>query len=405
MKLRDKSLDEIADELLWWSDFEENPRDADQLHAAIEDDPAALDKISFLNQQETGTLLDRSSFTKLDFYEVDFTELARLAIAEGTHLANDEQEESGLDYLKDYSNLKLVIQDMGDMFALYLKDYEFGYMKPLGMGICEYSPTAELLELDESKRPDFIRDCVLLSIENDLWEDDFNLKNELYDYYHDIPDTKSPLVQQKIKHATLLSVKEAASKLGVSDARVKKMVADKLIDGFKLGGKLLVSESSVNKRIKHIAKHGKPTRGANKPSQLEIRKQDRQNNEQCRPTHPAKREASAHARPTIELLPGETNWNYIERQFTYLFHNKPISTVELKRLTEDGFEDYRLTNFGFSRPLFVEISRKCFDANQYRRYYKEPICGKYHLCKEWYFHPEHPSFNLDKLQKWLKRMA
>lgn len=272
MKLRDKSLNEIVNELLWWSDFEENPRDEDQLRAAIEDDPMALDKINLLNQQETGTLLDRSSFTKLDFYEVNFTELARLAIAEGAHLANDKQEEGGLDYLKDYSNLKLVIQDMGDVFALYLKDYEFGYMKPLGMGVYEYPFTAELLELDESNRPNFIKDYVLLSIENDLWEDDFNLKNELYDYYHDIPDTKSPLVQKKIKHATLLSVKEAASKLGVSDARVKKMVADKLIDGFKLGGKLLISESSIDRRNKYIEAHGKPTRSKRKVSQLELRK-------------------------------------------------------------------------------------------------------------------------------------
>lgn len=272
MKLKDKSLEEIVNELLWWSDFEEDPTDADQMRAAIEDDPLAVDKISFLNQQETGTLLDRSSFTKLDFYEVNFTELARLAIAEGVRLANEEQAESGLDYLKDYSNLKLVIQDMGDVFALYLKDYEFGYMKPLGMSVYEYPPTAELLELDKSKRPDFIKDCVLLSIENDLWEGGLNLKDELYDYYHDIPDIKSPLVQQKIKHATLLSVKEAASKLGVSDARIKKMVADKLLDGFKLGGKLLISESSIDRRNKYIKAHGKPTRSKRKVSQLELRK-------------------------------------------------------------------------------------------------------------------------------------
>lgn len=265
MKLKEKSLDEIIDELLWWSDFEEGPEDVDQLRAAIKDDPSAIDKINFLNQQEEGALLDKSTFTKLDFYEVEFTELARLAIAEGEYSAANNQGD-GFDYLKDYSNLKLLIQDMGDVFALYLKDYEFGYMKPLGIGIYNYPLSAELLELDESNRADFIKENILLSIENDLWEDDFNLKDELYDYYHEIPDIKSPLIKQRANFDDLLSVKEAASKLGVSDARVKKMVADKLLDGYKFGGKLLITESSVDKRIEYIKVHGKPTRSKKKPN-------------------------------------------------------------------------------------------------------------------------------------------
>ncbi len=265
MKLKEKSLDEIIDELLWWSDFEEDPEDIDQLRAAIKDDPSAIDKINFLNQQEEGSLLDKSTFTKLDFYEVEFTELARLAIAEGEYLAANRQG-GGFDYLKDYSNLKLLIQDMGDVLALYLKDYEFGYMKPLGLGIYNYPLSAELLELDESNRADFIKENVLLSIENDLWEDGFNLKDELYDYYHEIPDIKSPLIKQRVNFDDLLSVKGAASKLEVSDARVKKMVADKLLDGYKFDGKLLITKSSVDKRIKYIKEHGKPTRSKKRPN-------------------------------------------------------------------------------------------------------------------------------------------
>lgn len=109
-------------------------------------------------------------------------------------------------------------------------------------------------------------------------------------------------------------------------------------------------------------------------------------------------------RPNTDLLPGEKNRDYIERQFAYLFENKLISPFEKKKLVEEESKDYRLTNFGFGRPLFVEHPQNCLDSNKYRRYYARPIHEKYHLCKEWYFDPEHPSYNLDKLQRWLGRM-
>lgn len=107
---------------------------------------------------------------------------------------------------------------------------------------------------------------------------------------------------------------------------------------------------------------------------------------------------------TTDLLPGEKNRDYIERVFTYLFENQLISSAEIERLEAEEHRDYRLTNFGFSRPLFVESSIRRMDSNSYPRYYANPICGRYHLCKEWYFDEGHPSFNFDKLQKWVDRM-
>lgn len=107
---------------------------------------------------------------------------------------------------------------------------------------------------------------------------------------------------------------------------------------------------------------------------------------------------------TTDLLPGENNRDYIERIFTYLFENQLISAGEIERLEAEEHRDYRLANFGFSRPLFVESSVRRLDGNSYPRYYAKPICGRYHLCKEWYFNEEHPSFNFDKLQKWADRM-
>lgn len=107
---------------------------------------------------------------------------------------------------------------------------------------------------------------------------------------------------------------------------------------------------------------------------------------------------------TTELLYGEKNWDYVERVFTHLFENDLIPSGEIERLEAEEHRDYRLANFGFSRPLFVESSNRCMDGNSYRRYYAKPICGKYHLCKEWYFNEEHPSYNFDKLKKWVDRM-
>ena len=49
--------------------------------------------------------------------------------------------------------------------------------------------------------------------------------------------------------------------LGVSAARVKKMVADRVLDGFKRNGKVWISKAEVQSRIDYIAEHGKPKRG------------------------------------------------------------------------------------------------------------------------------------------------
>ena len=68
MQLKDKSLREIINEHLWWEDFEESPEDAARLLEGVEDTSKEVNKISFLNHQEEGSLLDESSFRKLDFY-------------------------------------------------------------------------------------------------------------------------------------------------------------------------------------------------------------------------------------------------------------------------------------------------------------------------------------------------
>ncbi len=56
----------------------------------------------------------------------------------------------------------------------------------------------------------------------------------------------------------MLSTKEAAKKLGVSEQRVRKMLADGRLQGEKFGRSWMVSEQSVQKRKHEGRKTGRP---------------------------------------------------------------------------------------------------------------------------------------------------
>lgn len=256
-------MQELLDSSWFWSDFEEDPNNRASLWKKIENDPSALVKVNLLDQMDTGTLLDRDSFHRADFYEVDFNDYARLFLAKGEYSEKGHLRGKEIDYLRDYSGIKLLIQDLGDVYALYLKDYEFGFIRPLGMCIYECYPEDERELTEKYGREAFIRDHVLLELENVIWEDDFDLKQELYDYYHNIPDINSPLIEAQMDIEGLLTSKEASEKLGVSLQRIKQMVDDRLLDGYKFGSKLLITSSSVDQRLEYIKNHGgkKPTRG------------------------------------------------------------------------------------------------------------------------------------------------
>lgn len=267
MKLEDVSMRDLIAQPLFWEDFEEDRSDPVAMTAAIEADPKTIEKINFLDQVEEGTLLNRSSFHKLDFYEVEFTEYARLYLAEGEHLESGSPRGNEVDYLKDYSGLHLLIQDVSDplgecgLFALYLKDYEFGLINPLGLCVYPFDFDDDSWAFYKKDPEKFIREHVLLHFETEFWEDDFDLKREFFDYYHNMPDVHNPLVENKADLDGLITAKEAASLLGVSIPRIIKMIEERSIDGYKFAGKLLITRSSVEDRIKYIKEHGKPTRG------------------------------------------------------------------------------------------------------------------------------------------------
>lgn len=263
MKISDVSMEELIARHLFWEDFEEKPQDQQLMSSLTEQDHDALLKISYLNQAEEGSLLNGKSCHKLDFYEVDFTEYARLYLAEGQLSAEQSPSKSGLDYCRDYSNIELLIQDINNdgLFALYLKDYEFGFVKPLGSCIYEIGFTDETRMLYKNEPDRFIRDYALAEFELILFENGIDLKQELFDYYHALPDISHPLLSKKVHKEDFLTAKAASEKLGVSIPRVTKMVEEQSIDGYKFGGRLFITVSSVENRIRYIKEHGKPTRG------------------------------------------------------------------------------------------------------------------------------------------------
>ena len=267
MRLEDVSMEELIEQPLFWDDFEEGRDDREAMRLAIETNPDTIEKVRFLNQVEDGELLDRDTFRKLDFYEVEFNEYARLYLADGEYSPDDTPQGEDVDYSKDYSGIRLLIQDVsmpfGDegLFALYIKDYEFGFINPLGVCVYPFDFVDGSRVLYDEDPERFIREHVLLHSESEFWEDDFDLKQELYDYYHNLPDVHHPLLKNKADLDGLLTAKAVSEKLGVSIPRVMKLVEEGSIDGYKFGGKLLITQSSVEARIQYIKEHGKPTRG------------------------------------------------------------------------------------------------------------------------------------------------
>ncbi len=411
MKLKDISMKELISQPLFWEDFEEDRSDPSAMKAAIEADPKSIEKIRFLDQVEDGTLLDRSTFHKLDFYEVEFTEYARLSLAEGEYEEDDRPRGKEVDYLKDYSGLRLLIQDVSDplgecgVFALYLKDYEFGLINPLGLCVYLYEFNDDSRTLYKEDPEKFILEYVLLHLETEFWDEGFDLKQELFDYYHNMPDINNPLLESRTDLDGLITAKEAANLLEVSIPRIIKMIDERSIDGYKFAGRLLITRSSVENRLAYIKEHGKPTRGK-APKEKRIRR----NNETSvfdSSSEYLQDKTKESFRHFLELRPNEQNKEYVIRVFEKLDDMNCISEYELKRLRANDADsvDYRRRTFGFRRPFYVEsLSERREKSTGQDRYYAVPASGKYYLCAQWYFKESHTSYNLDKFQKWALRM-
>ena len=108
----------------------------------------------------------------------------------------------------------------------------------------------------------------------------------------------------------------------------------------------------------------------------------------------------------LEPAPGESNKSYVNRVFSCLYYGGHIPESELRRLSEHSrlAGEYRLRNFGFSRPLFVRSDEERFDEKGHPRYYADPVCDGLYLCSQWFFTGTNASYNLNKFQAWARRM-
>lgn len=251
-------------------------------------------------QQQKGELMKNTKIkafdihvSKCDFYSMSLSNALRQEIVE---LNERDDRRSALDYDRSLGDLYVIVELMDlDLYWAYLKDYNFGHMKPLGKCIYdfklpgepempkyyegeEYIPAIPDFGLNEENHPrdeDYERKYsewretfttterlmlgVLPDLSSRIESGEIDITQEAFDYYHRIPSEPIPRVKDRMLE--LISVQEAAKILNVTNSRVKKMVADKVLDGFTRDGKLYLSKQGVVDRSEYIKKHGKPTRG------------------------------------------------------------------------------------------------------------------------------------------------
>ncbi|MBR0406251.1 MAG: helix-turn-helix domain-containing protein [Eggerthellaceae bacterium] len=259
MRIADVTLAEIVDAGYCWEDFEPR-KDAIEALAEARGQSADSDfdidsvlKVAYLSEKEEDEIIDVESINRCDFHSMELTSYARLAYGKGSCSWN-ERALGAIDYDRSFDDIRILVEDMGDICAVYIKDYGFGYIKPFGE--CLYA-LEDFEEYADEEAGNVLR--LSLKLEDDIRSGVIDLEKELYDYYHELPETAIKILGDSLND--LVTVQEAADALGVSAARVKRMLADGVLDGFKCGGRLKISKAAVEDRIRYIAEHGKPTRG------------------------------------------------------------------------------------------------------------------------------------------------
>ena len=276
-KLADTSAAEVREGGLSWGDFDEGDADA-ALETVREQcrlmeagggagamDWNLAEKVESLLSNAGNELIDHG-FHSADFYCSHFTAFALEAVADYDP-GSPQAGMTAMEYDRSYSGLNILVEDLGSlalkgdgnpvgMFAAYVKDYSLGYIRPLGKCVYEYLPADE----PDGAAPGYqIERRVIPCLTALILAGEIDLDREIYDYYHVIPDTRIPFVEDSLNE--LITVQEAAEILGVSSARVKKMVADRVLDGFKRDGRVWLAKAAVEKRAEYIAEHGTPKRG------------------------------------------------------------------------------------------------------------------------------------------------
>lgn len=268
MKLEEASLRSIVDERLGWEDFggreqaikalKESFGDEGTADAMAPEQAEALDKVAYLDEQEAGDVIEPRGHHRLDFYSLELTSFARLGLANGDPEGTDTLGAVGYDH--SYDNMHILVEVMMGVCAVYIKDYSFGYIKPFGDCVYDFCGGAGLMKIDPEE---FLEELIIPKLELDILEGKIDLAKELYDYYHRIPAGNNPYTKFHIDESDFMSVQDAAKALDITEGRVKKLISERTLDGYKIGDDraLWLSREQVRARIDYIAKHGKPTRG------------------------------------------------------------------------------------------------------------------------------------------------
>lgn len=207
------------------------------------------------------------------FYSFNLSKAFRNEIADSNEACDHR---SALAYDHSFGEIHVFIEMIDtDFYWAYLKDYCFGHMKPLGQCIYTYEMPGNferLTPLNENRveadrdenfyDADRLLNGILPDLAHRIESGEIDIRRELHDYYHNIPDEPIPTVNRRMLE--LVSVKEASKLLEVTPSRIKKMVVDEILDGFKKDGKIYLSKQGVLDRRDYIKTHGKPTRGKSK---------------------------------------------------------------------------------------------------------------------------------------------
>ena len=264
-KIRETSLDEIEEQQMTVVDFDK--ADLDEAFDGLKEQCQAIENTVGAHEMDWELLEkslnnDEDALPRLNFYQVDPSQFLCSDVP-GYDAEAPSDDAGAINYDRTYSMIKILIEELSGIFAVYLKDYSMGHIRPLGRCIYEYEPV-DVPDgcSDEDYSRIQIRRRILPYLEMLYMCGEINLPEEIYNYYHIIPDSKIINIEERLND--LVTVQEAAEMLGVSASRVKKMVADKVLDGFKREGRVWLSKVAVQRRIDYIAEHGKPTRGKGK---------------------------------------------------------------------------------------------------------------------------------------------
>ena len=191
-----------------------------------------------------------STVSALDFFSLKLAAWLREELSAKT----PQKEIVGvLTYDRSYGDIHILVEVLDDVYAVYLKDYNFGHIKPLGE--CVYILDDQIHMEDRNA---YFHTHIMPDLGRRIISGEINLDKELYDYYHVLPDSFIPFIENNVSDH--ITVAEAASILGVSNSRIKKMVEDRVLDGFKRDNRVFLSKADVELRKSYIEKYGKPTK-------------------------------------------------------------------------------------------------------------------------------------------------